>query len=133
MIDALVILLLDVLAVHGAAEPADGVQLGDVEHLAQLLEFVLGLLWIRPAFLPVQHALESFQILEEIPSQSATEKRYGAILKMKKPPQENRVEFVAVGHAPMWIFRDEDYKKQGSMGEEPNPRSNTRRPAARGR
>ena len=68
-------------------------------------------------------ALESYQILEENPSESETEKRYGAVLKMKKPPEEKRVEYIAVGRSPMWIFRDEDYVKQGSMGEEPNPKS----------
>lgn len=78
-------------------------------------------------------ALESYQILEETPTQSETEKRYGAVLKMKKPPAERRVEFVAVGRTPMWIFRDEDYKKQGGMGEEPNLKSGVRRPPVRGR
>lgn len=77
--------------------------------------------------------LDGYQILDEIPSQSPTEKHYGAVLKMKKPSAEQRVEYIAVGRAPMWIFRDEDYKKQGSMGEEPNPRNTVRRPPARGR
>ena len=77
--------------------------------------------------------LESYQILEENPSQSETEKRYGVVLKMKKPPAEMRVEYIAVGRSPMWIFRDEDYVKQGSMGEEPKAKSNVRRPSARGR
>ncbi|MFO0910874.1 MAG: hypothetical protein U0794_21455 [Isosphaeraceae bacterium] len=66
-------------------------------------------------------ALESYQILEEKPSASPTEKRYGAVLKMKKPPEEKRIEYVMVGQSPMWIFRDEDYVKQGSMGEVPKP------------
>lgn len=78
-------------------------------------------------------ALESYQILEEKPTQSETEKCYATVLKMKKPPAENRVEYIAVGRSPMWIFRDEDYKKQGGMGEEPPAKSNAKRPAARGR
>ncbi len=55
---------------------------------------------------------------------------------MKKPPAEkpatDRVH-VAVGRSPMWIFRDEDYKKQGSMGEEPKAKSKVKRPSTRGR
>jgi hypothetical protein len=78
-------------------------------------------------------ALESYQLLDENPSQSETEKRYGAVLKMKKPPAEKRVEYVAFGKSPMWIFRDEDYVKQGSMGEEVKPKSKFRRPPPRGR
>lgn len=78
-------------------------------------------------------ALESYQIQEEAPAQSPTEKRYMVLLKMKKPPAENRVEYVAVGRSPMWIFSDEDYKKQGSMGEEPKTKSNAGRASARGR
>ena len=76
-------------------------------------------------------ALESFQILEESPSSSETEKRYAVVLKIKKPAAENRVEYIAVGRSPMWIFRDVDYEKQGSMGEVPNAKA--RRPSARGR
>lgn len=72
-------------------------------------------------------ALEGYQILEEAPTQSETEKRYRALLKMKKPPAEKRVEYIAVGRSPMWIFRDEDYVKQGSMGEEPKPQPKGRR------
>ena len=78
-------------------------------------------------------SLESYQILEETPTQSPTEKRYKAVLKMKQPPAEKRVEYIAVGRSPMWIFRDEDYVKQGSMGEVPNPKPNARRIPARGR
>jgi hypothetical protein len=75
--------------------------------------------------------LESYQILEEKPSQTETEKHYGVVLKMKKPPMEMRVEYIAVGRSPMWIFRDDDYKKQGSMGEEPKAKSGGRRPPRR--
>jgi hypothetical protein len=78
-------------------------------------------------------ALESYQILEETPTQSQTEKRYGAVLKMKQPLAEKRVEYIAVGRSPMWIFRDEDYVKQGSMGEVPKAKSNAGRSPARGR
>ncbi len=68
-------------------------------------------------------ALESYQILEENPSSTETEKRYGVVLKMKKPPAEKKLEYVVVGRSPMWIFRDEDYVKQGSMGEEVKAKS----------
>ncbi len=78
-------------------------------------------------------ALESYQILEENPTQTETEKHYGVVLKMKKPPAEKSVEYIAVGRSPMWIFRDEDYVKQGSMGEEVKPKSKFRRPPPRGR
>ena len=67
-------------------------------------------------------ALESYEILDENPTSLETEKRYGVVLKMKKPAAEMRVEYIAVGRSPMWIFRDEDYVKQGSMGDEAKPR-----------
>lgn len=77
--------------------------------------------------------LESYQIQEESPTQSPTEKRYRAVLKMKKPAVEERIEYIAVGRSPMWIFRDEDYVKQGSMGEQPKAQSKVGRPPASGR
>ena len=76
--------------------------------------------------------LESFEIVEDTPSTSPTEKWYKVLLKMKKPSGEKRVGYVAVGREPMWIFRDEDYEKQGSMGETPRANPNTRTPV-RGR
>ena len=72
-------------------------------------------------------ALESYQILEESPGQIETEKRYGVVLKMKKPPAEKKLEYVVLGRSPMWIFRDEDFIKQGSMGEEVNTKTKNAR------
>jgi hypothetical protein len=68
--------------------------------------------------------LEGYQILEENLPGAETEKRYAVTLKLKKPVGEKRVEYIAVGRSPMWIFRDEDYEKQVSMGEEPKPKTN---------
>lgn len=63
--------------------------------------------------------LESYRILDEEIAGAETEKRYAVVLKLKKSDGEKRVEYIAVGRSPMWIFRDEDYVKQVSMGEEP--------------
>lgn len=74
--------------------------------------------------------LESFRILDDEPAAGAeTEKRFSVALKMKKPPGDQRVEYVAVGRSPMWIFRDSDYEKQVSMGEEAKAKAKPRRPA----
>lgn len=63
-------------------------------------------------------ALESYQIVEETPAVVESEKRYKVVLKLKDPAKEEQAEYIAVGKAPLWIFRDEDYKKQLAMGEE---------------
>lgn len=75
-------------------------------------------------------ALEGYQILEENPPKAETEMRYAVVLKLKKPAGERRVEYIAVGRSPLWIFLDEDYEKQVAMGEDQKPQS--KRPA-RGR
>lgn len=66
--------------------------------------------------------LEGYKVLEEELSGAATEKRYAVALKLEKAKDEKRVEYIAVGRSPVWIFRDDDYEKQTGMGETPKPK-----------
>jgi hypothetical protein len=58
----LVVLLVDVVAVHVAAVLAHRVEFHVVEHLTELLELVLSLLLVYVALLLVEHALECVEI-----------------------------------------------------------------------
>lgn len=58
----LVVLIFDVVTVHVAAESADSIKLAFVEHLAELLELVLGLIQGYSTLFLVEHALEGFEI-----------------------------------------------------------------------
>lgn len=71
--------------------------------------------------------LEGYEILEEKPGQAETERRYAVLLKLKKPAGEKRVEYIIVGREPLWIFRDDDYEKAGTMGEDAKPQRAVRR------
>lgn len=73
--------------------------------------------------------LEGYEILAEKPGAAETEKRYEVVLRLKKPVGEKHVEYILVGREPMWIFRDDDYAKNLSMGEEAKPKP--KRPAFR--
>ncbi len=46
---------------------------------------------------------------------------------MKKPKGEKRVQYILIGRDPLWIFRDDDYKKASDMGDDPRPKRKTRR------
>jgi hypothetical protein len=58
----LVVLLVDMVAVHVAAVLAHRIEFHVVEHLTELLELVLGLFLMRVALLLVEHALERVEI-----------------------------------------------------------------------
>jgi hypothetical protein len=58
----LVVLLVDVVAMHVAAILAYRIEFHIVEHLTEFLELVLGLFLLGDAFLLVEHALERVEI-----------------------------------------------------------------------
>lgn len=77
--------------------------------------------------------LEGYQILEADLAGATTEKRYAVVLKLPKPEGEKRVEYIAVGRTPVWIFRDVDYAQQTGMGETPKAKPQRRRAGAEAR
>lgn len=62
--------------------------------------------------------IESFQIgTEEDPGDGT--KQFAVKLKMKKPAGEKDVRYVVHGRDPIWVFRDEDYKRALNMENNP--------------
>jgi hypothetical protein len=68
-----------------------------------------------------RQVLESYEILEEQPGGGDAEKRYGVLLKFKKPIGEKRVQYIIIGREPVWVFRDEDYTRTSDMADNPRP------------
>ena len=66
-------------------------------------------------------ALEGYEILAEEPGEGDAEKRYAVLLKLKKPQGEKRAQYVIIGRDPVWVFRDEDYRRTSNMGDNPRP------------
>jgi hypothetical protein len=58
--------------------------------------------------------LASFQILQEEPGQGP--RWFSVKLVMQKPAQEQTVRYVVLGNSPLWVYREEDFKKTSGMG-----------------
>ena len=58
--------------------------------------------------------LADFQILEADPAGEGPQ-WFTVKLVMKKPAGELKVRYVVVGIDPLWVYRDEDYKKSSGM------------------
>lgn len=58
--------------------------------------------------------LTDFQILEADPAGEGPQ-WFTVKLVMKKPPGELKVRYVVVGIDPLWVYREEDYKKSSGM------------------
>jgi hypothetical protein len=58
--------------------------------------------------------LADFQILEADPA-NAGPQWFTVKLVMKKPAGELKVRYVVVGIDPLWVYREEDYKKSSGM------------------
>jgi hypothetical protein len=58
--------------------------------------------------------LESFEILE---AEAGTGPQWFKVkLKMKAPAGEQQVRYVVAGIDPLWVYREEDYKKAAGTG-----------------
>jgi hypothetical protein len=58
--------------------------------------------------------LADFQILEAEPAGDGPQ-WFTVKLVMKKPAGELKVRYVVVGIDPLWVYREEDYKKSSGM------------------
>jgi hypothetical protein len=66
--------------------------------------------------------LESFQIGEEVDGDEGT-KEFTVSLKTKKPVGEQSVRYFVHGRDPVWVYREEDYKRMANMDNNPVPAS----------
>lgn len=59
------------------------------------------------------HKLSSYEILGEEPSDGP--KVFSVRLRMQKPASEKVVRYFVVGKKPLWVYREDDYKKLSGM------------------
>jgi hypothetical protein len=57
--------------------------------------------------------LQSYQILQAVPGDGPA--RFVVRLTLKQPPGEQEVRYVVLGLDPLWVYREEDYKKLSGM------------------
>jgi hypothetical protein len=62
--------------------------------------------------------IESFQIGDEETDADGS-KLFPVKLKMKKPPGDQSLRYVVRGRGPVWVFREEDYKRMNNMDNDP--------------
>jgi hypothetical protein len=62
--------------------------------------------------------LESFEIGEEKDDGDGT-KQFVVAIKMKKPPGDQSVRYYVHGRDPVWVYREEDYKRMLNMDNNP--------------
>ncbi len=68
--------------------------------------------------------VESFEIGDEEDDGDGT-KQFVVTLKMKKPPGEQSVRYFVHGRDPVWVYREEDYKRMINMDNNPVPASSS--------
>jgi hypothetical protein len=69
--------------------------------------------------------LESFEIGEEQDDGDGT-KQFVVAVKMKKPPGDKSVRYFVHGRGPVWVYREEDYKRMVNMDNNPVPASSAK-------
>jgi hypothetical protein len=69
--------------------------------------------------------VESFEIGEEQDDGDGT-KQFVVALKMKKPPGEQSARYFVHGRGPVWVYREEDYKRMINMDNNPVPASSAK-------
>ena len=78
--------------------------------------------------------VESFEIGEEQDDGDGI-KQFVVAIKMKKPPGDQSVRYYVHGRDPVWVYREEDYKRMLNMDNNPvttSPsKSNSRRSGGR--
>jgi hypothetical protein len=75
-------------------------------------------------------AVESFEIGAEEDGDEGT-KQFTVKMKMKKPPGEQAVRYMVHGRDPVWVYREEDYKRMLDMDNNPLPASSSKSGARR--
>jgi hypothetical protein len=74
--------------------------------------------------------IESFQIGDEENGGDGA-KQFAVTIKLKQPPGEQTVRYVVHGTDPVWVYREEDYKRMLNMDNNPAPASSSK--SGRGR
>ncbi len=74
--------------------------------------------------------IESFEIGDEEDNGDGT-KQFMVKFKMKKPAGEQSVRYVIHGRDPVWVYREEDYKRMANMDNNPVPPSSAKSGARR--
>ena len=69
--------------------------------------------------------VESFEIGDEEDDGDGT-KQFAVTLKMKKPPGDQSVRYFVHGRDPVWVYREEDYKRMINMDNNPVPTSSAK-------
>jgi hypothetical protein len=69
--------------------------------------------------------VESFEIGDEEDNGDTT-KQFIVKLKMKKPAGEQSVRYFVHGRDPVWVYREEDYKRMANMDNNPVPASSSK-------
>ena len=64
--------------------------------------------------------IESFEIGDEKDDGDGT-KQFAVKLKMKKPARRRTVRYFVHGRDPVWVYREEDYKRMINMDNNPEP------------
>jgi hypothetical protein len=57
--------------------------------------------------------LDGFEILQEEPGDGP--RWFSVRLKLRQPSGEQVVRYVVVGRDPVWIYREDDYKRQSTV------------------
>ena len=75
--------------------------------------------------------VESFEIGEELDDDGT--KQFVVAFKMKKPPGDRTARYFVHGRDPVWVYREEDYKRMLNMDNNPvtTSKSKTRRSGGR--
>jgi hypothetical protein len=69
--------------------------------------------------------VESFEIGEEKDEGDGT-KQFVVAVKMKKPPGDQSVRYYVHGRDPVWVYREEDYKRMINMDNNPVTKSQSK-------
>jgi hypothetical protein len=63
--------------------------------------------------------LESFEILREEPGEA--DRRFAVRLTLRDPAATEEVQYVVLGQGPVWVYRQDDYKRMIDMDNNPSP------------
>jgi hypothetical protein len=90
----------------------------------------------KPPVRPVDSAwqggqqLESFQIGDQADGENGT-KEFLVTLAMKKAKASQEVRYIVHGRDPVWVYREEDYKRTQNMENNPVTTPRSKRPITR--
>jgi hypothetical protein len=69
--------------------------------------------------------LDSYEIVREEAGEG--DHRFDVRLKLREPAADQEARYVVLGGGPIWVYREEDYRKMGDMSDNPVPDKAKRR------